>query len=59
MLLDFTRLHLLPVCIVGVVDRLLCTSCSSHAVCAHPVAVQVWDVEIFACQQGIGEKDVC
>ena len=50
---------LFVVCIVGDVDRFLCPSCSSNAVCAHSVAVQVWDVEIVICQQGIREKDVC
>ena len=59
MLLDFTRLYVLRVCVVGVVDRVLCPSCSSNAVCAHSVAVKVWDVEILTCQQGIREKDVC
>ena len=49
--------HVLPVYVVGDVDRLFCTSCSSNAVCAHSVAVKVWDVEIFSCKQGIGEKD--
>ena len=39
-------------------DKLFCTSCSSNAVCAHSVAVQVWDVEIYPCKQAICEKDV-
>ena len=56
---DCVRLHLLSVCVVGDVDRLFCPSCSSNAVCAHSVAVKVWDVEIFTCKQGIREKDVC
>ena len=47
------------VCVVGTMDRFLCPSCASNAVCAHSVAVKVRDVEIFTCQQGIREKDVC
>ena len=50
---------ILPVCVVGAVDGFLCPPCSSNAVCAHSMAVKVWDVEIFTCKQRIRKKDVC